>query len=217
MAPQNPETAGKARSVASQVEYLYHVLTGERAVSRCTASGTGLFNIHSLDWDEGLLQFVGLSREQLGELEEVFHVGSLKASIAQAVGLKPGTPVTVGAADGAMNQLRLAEQTMESCRSLWVPAVPCAWSWTRLGFPNSHPHGATICTASSGWWGAATNGATNCVDWFLDRCGNSSNRYADYDRAAATVDVEAAPIFCPSSTVNAVQVGRRTGQEVLWD
>jgi len=197
LARTDPETAGKARFVASQVEYLYHVLTGERAVSRCTASGTGLFNIHSLDWDEELLQFVGLSREQLGELEEVFHVGSLKASIAQAVGLKPGTPVTVGAADGAMNQLAIggADHGIMSFSVGTSGAMRMVVDAPRL--PEQPSTWCYYMYSEQRLVGAATNGATNCVDWFLDRCGNSSNRYADYDRAAATVDVEAAPIFLP--------------------
>ena len=69
----NPELAQEVCYLSSQVEYLFQVLTGGQAVSRCTASGTGLLNIHTLDWDERLLDLVGLRRDQLSDLEEVFH------------------------------------------------------------------------------------------------------------------------------------------------
>lgn len=58
----NPELAEEVCYLSSQVEYLFQVLTGGQAVSRCTASGTGLLNIHTLDWDERLLDLVGLRR-----------------------------------------------------------------------------------------------------------------------------------------------------------
>jgi len=191
-----PERVKRARFLSSQVEYLYFVLTGERAVSRCTASGTGLFNLHSLDWDDDLLSFVGVRRQQLAELKEVFHWGRLRAAVAQEVGLKEGTPVTVGAADGAMNQvavgaaqggmMSLSVGTSAAMRLVvdipTLPQQPSTWCYYLYG-------GRYLA-------GAATNGA-NCVDWFLDQYGFRSHGYAELSRQAAQVDVQTAPLFLP--------------------
>ena len=46
-------------------EFLLERLTGERGVSVSMASGTGLLNQHTCDWDAELLEAVGLDRRQL--------------------------------------------------------------------------------------------------------------------------------------------------------
>lgn len=190
------ELVRRAAFLSSQVEYLYWVLTGERAVSRCTASGTGLFNIHSLDWDPDLLDFAGLRPEQLGELKEVFHLGGLRASIAQEVGLKPGTPVTVGAADGAMNQVAIggAERGIMSFSVGTSGALRMAVDAPKL--PEQPSTWCYYLYNGQRLAGAATN-ATNCLDWFLDKCGNRSRGYDYFNQAAEGVDAGSAPIFLP--------------------
>lgn len=197
LARTHSETVRKARFVISQVEYLYQVLTGELAVSRCMASGTGLLNIHSLDWDEELMKFAGLCPEQLSELKDVFHYGGLKAEVAREVGLKAGMPVTVGGADGAMHHAAVGG-TRQGLMSLSVGtsgAVRMA-----VDAPKLPLEPATWCYyLYSGKYlaGAATNGAANCVDWYLDRWTQTPGRYEEFSLAAAEVDVEQAPFFLP--------------------
>jgi gluconokinase len=193
----NPELAQEVCYLSSQVEYLFQVLTGGQAVSRCTASGTGLLNIHTLDWDERLLDLVGLRRDQLSDLEEVFHHRGLQESIAREVGLKAGTPVTVGGADGAMNQVAIggARQGVMSFSVGTSGAMRMAVDAPKL--PQEPSTWCYYLYDGQRLAGAATNGATNCIDWYLDRCGHRSRRYDDFDRAAAEVDVESAPIFLP--------------------
>lgn len=192
-----PERAKQVRFVSSQVEYLYQALTGDRAASRCTASGTGLLNIYSLDWDDEMLALVGLRRGQLSELHEVFHWSGLRSTVAREVGLKAGTPVTVGGADGAMNQVAIggAKQGIMSFSVGTSGAVRMA-----VDAPKLPEQPATWCYYlynGQRLAGAATNGATNCVDWYLNRCGGTLCSYEDFDQAASTVDAADAPIFLP--------------------
>lgn len=92
--------------MSSQVEYLFEQLTGERAVSRCIASGSGFMNIHSAEWDEGLRSFASIEDPQrFAPLVDETRTAPLRPEVAERVGLPPETPVTAGAADGAMNQL----------------------------------------------------------------------------------------------------------------
>ncbi len=195
-----PELARKTSRLSSQLEYVYQTLTGDRSVSWCTASGTGLMNINSLDWDDEILKFAGIRREQLGELVEAFHTAPLLPSVAKEVGLPSGLPVTVGASDGAMNQVGIGGVT-EGIMSMSVgtsgalriahrepklPDKPSTWCYYLLD-------GKRLA-------GAAINGATNCVDWYLDCLSAKLQGHRDYERfteGASRVSVERAPYFLP--------------------
>jgi len=195
-----PELSRRAAYFSSQIEYVYQALTSERAISKCTASGTGLMNIHSLDWDDEILEFAGIERGRLGDLVEAFHTAPLLPSIAKEVGLPPGLPVTCGSADGATNQVGIGGVS-EGIMSMSVgtsgalrvahpepkiPDTPSTWCYYLFG-------GKRLA-------GAAINGATNCVDWYLDRLGGKETGHRDYKRleeGASAVSVENAPYFLP--------------------
>lgn len=192
----SPELTCRARYVSSQIEYLFLKLTGEQAVSRSSAAGSGFFNLHTLHWDQELLDLVGLSEEQLGNLDDAFYVGGLSAAAAQHVGLPSGTPVTVGMPDGALNQVAVggARQGVMSFSvgtsgalrlALHEPALPdepSTWCYYLLdGFYLA---------------GAATN-ATNNVEWFMRNFAGPDQDYTALGQAAAGVDPAKAPLFLP--------------------
>ena len=195
-----PETPRRTAYLSSQLEYVHQALTSERSISKCAASGTGLMNINSLDWDDEILRFAGIRRDQLGELVEAFHTAPLLSSVAREVGLPSGLPVTVGCSDGAMNQvgiggvaegimsmsvgtsgaLRVAHQEPK------IPDKPSTWCYYLFG-------GKRLA-------GAAINGATNCVDWYLDCVSGRDTGHRDYrgfTEGASGVCQEKAPYFLP--------------------
>jgi len=195
-----PEVVSRAAFVSSQIEYVFQSLTGDLGVSKCTASGTGLFNINTLDWDDVVLEVVGVRREQLGPLHEAFHTQPMLASVAERVGLPSGIPVTVGCADGAMNQvgaggvrastMSMSVGTSGALRAVHdeprIPRIPSTWCYYMFG-------GKRLA-------GAAINNGTNCVDWFLSRAGvkaRDAGAYDAFSRGASQVDVETAPLFMP--------------------
>lgn len=195
-----PELAGKTVYLGSQIEYLFLRLTGKNYVSKCIASGTGFFNIHSLDWDDELLELTGVRREQFGELKEAPESAPLLREIAGKVGLPSGVPVTVGCADGALNQAGIggAKEGMMSfsvgtsaairmvCNEPVIPAVPSTWCYYLY-------NGKRLA-------GAATQGSTNCLGWYLDCLvpgGPKAHDYKKYDQAAAGVELSDAPYFLP--------------------
>ena len=195
-----PDRVSHTSFLSSQTEYLFEQLTGCQGVSMCTASGTGLFNIHTLDWDDDILTMAGIRREQLSPLQEAYHSAPLLPEIAQAVGLPSGLPVTVGCADGAMNQvgiggvqpgtMSMSVGTSGALRAVHdeprIPARPSTWCYYLL-------KGKRLA-------GAAVNNATNCVDWFLHRAGAKSRDasvYSQFSAGTSRVDVERAPFFMP--------------------
>lgn len=200
LARTQPEITRKTAYLSSQLEYVYQALTSERSISKCAASGTGLMNINSLDWDDEILKFAGIDRSQLGELVEAFHTAPLLSSVASEVGLPSGLPVTVGASDGAMNQVGIggvAEGIMSMSvgtsgalrvahKEPKIPDKPSTWCYYLFG-------GKRLA-------GAAINGATNCVDWYLDCVSGRETGHRDYrgfTEGASGVCPEEAPYFLP--------------------
>lgn len=192
-----PELMQRARYVSSLIEYLFEQLTGEAAVSKCIASGSGFLDIHTLDWHDELLELVHLERDQFAELKDGPHWAGLRASIAGELGLQPGIPVTVGFSDGAMNQVGIGgdEQgtmsfsvgTSGAIRTIasqpLIPETPSTWCYYLY-------NGKRLV-------GAATQGAGNCVDWFAGNLPEGAGGYQALERVAEEIDVEQAPFFLP--------------------
>lgn len=192
-----PAMIKDAKYISSQVEYLFEHLTGEQAVSKCIASGSGFFNIHNLDWDHDLLDFVHLEPESFSPLHDGPYVGGLRASVAKELGLAPNIPVTLGFADGAMNQMAVAGEskgvmsfsvgTSAAIRMISdepvIPAVPSTWCYYLF--------------AGKRLVGAATQGACNCLDWFLASLPEGVANYASLEKAAAKTKLAEAPYFLP--------------------
>jgi gluconokinase len=77
-------------------EYVWHHLTGEYATDTSMASGTGLLNIHTLQWDDEILSFLNIKPQQLSAICEVTH---------QRKGILDDFLYVIGGGDGALANL----------------------------------------------------------------------------------------------------------------
>ncbi|QOG04802.1 gluconokinase [Flavobacterium sp. MDT1-60] len=77
-------------------EYVWHHLTNEYCTDTSMASGTGLLNIHTLQWDPEILDFLNLKPEQLSTVCEVTH---------QCKGVSDDFLYIIGGGDGALANL----------------------------------------------------------------------------------------------------------------
>ena len=103
---ENPEVYKKTAKLVSIKEYVLYKWFSEFVVDKSVASGTGIFNIHTLDWDQECMDILGIKRDMLSEPVPVTQVvGKLKGEIAYHLGLSEGTPVIIGAADAALSTL----------------------------------------------------------------------------------------------------------------
>ncbi|WP_213974303.1 gluconokinase [Tepidanaerobacter acetatoxydans] len=193
-----PEIFSKAAYFTSQLEYIFEQLTGEFIESKTIASGTGMFNIHTLDWDDDILNFAGIDRDMLCKLHEPTYSAPLKSSVAKCLNLPKGLPVIIGGADGALNQIG-AGALKKGIMTLSVGTSGAL----RLAYdkPVLSENTSTWCyyaLQGKRLAGAATSGAGNCLEWFKKRvykdCGFS---YKKLDEKAAKTDIENAPIFLP--------------------
>jgi gluconokinase len=184
----------KGRFVADQGSYNFFRLTGERLATKSMESGSGFLNIHTLDYDEDMLQFVGIGKQQLGELCGHTDTRPLTAEAADRLDVAPGIPVVPAMADGALNQvgsgalgdglMTLSVGTSAALRMTSngpvIPDVPSTWCY--------YTAGKHLC-------GAATSGATNCVDWYMQTILGGRKRYGEIE--AEIKNREDAPIFMP--------------------
>jgi len=101
-----PELFRRADRFVSIKEYLLTRLFGTRLVDYSLASGTGVWNLQAMDWDAGLLALAGLDRARFSDcVEPTTLLPGLKREFAAEMGLLPGTPGVIGAADGALAHL----------------------------------------------------------------------------------------------------------------
>ena len=192
-----PELTQKARYISCQASYIYERLTGDIAYSKCVASGSSFMNIHTLDWDEDILEFAGLTKEQLPPLKEACDTMPLSQEAAAQMGLPFGIPVCVGGADGALNQvgsgamkpgvMTFSVGTSGAIRlavdAPVLPENPATWCYYIAD-------GKRIA-------GAATSGAGNCVNWFVKDLLGGRLSFSELEQAIAQSDTQNAPIFLP--------------------
>jgi len=96
-----PETIARTAHVVDVAGYLVQKLTGEWATSWACADPLGLVDLQRFDYDDGLLERAGLSRDTVSRLVPPGAIaGKLTAEVAAMLDLPSGLPVVVGAGDG---------------------------------------------------------------------------------------------------------------------
>jgi xylulokinase len=95
-----PATFNRARRILGSYDYLAYKLTGEYSIERNWALESGLYDLHTQDWDDGLLEMAGISRDWFGSIHWPSDVvGNVTEEAGRSCGLMAGTPVVAGCAD----------------------------------------------------------------------------------------------------------------------
>jgi gluconokinase len=95
----------KAHKFISIKEYIWHHLTGEYVIDSSMASGTGLMNIHTLQWESEILEFLKIAASQLSTIVSPTH---------QSKGLSDVFHYILGGGDGVL--ANLGTEAMETGR-----------------------------------------------------------------------------------------------------
>lgn len=99
------ETWAAARWWVGLKDYLLLWLTDEVVTEVSSASGTGLLDNASRTWSPSALSLCGLEVERLPPVLPTTSVLPMAPGTAADLGLRPGTPVVVGAGDGPLANL----------------------------------------------------------------------------------------------------------------
>jgi len=100
LAQTRPELFARVARFVSLTDLVLHRLTGEWATSVGLASTTGLWNLHTAAWDQGLLAALGLQETHLPTVSDAREqVGTVREGVLR------GVPVLAGGSDGALANL----------------------------------------------------------------------------------------------------------------
>ncbi|AIY86043.1 MULTISPECIES: gluconokinase [unclassified Thermotoga] len=86
--------------------FIVNKLTGEFVEEISLASGTGMMNIHSLEWDDEILGIVGVKKENLPELKSPYAQLKAKEEVAKELGFRE-VYLVLGGGDGVMTNVGL--------------------------------------------------------------------------------------------------------------
>ncbi len=182
----NPGLLERAWKGLQPKDYLVFRMTGVAATDYSAASRTMLFNIHRLEWDEELFEWMGLT-EYRRLMPEAYPsrevVGHVTEEAAQRLGVPAGTPVAAGMGDrqaevlgaGILGPQRLEESTGTGSTTA-----------THVDRPLLDPKMRYVVTVSAvdGMWtieaGMSTAGAV--LRWFRDQFAGGEKLLADMTR-----------------------------------
>jgi gluconokinase len=106
LSQEKPELYAMARRYITAKEYVFEQITGEQVVDYSLASGSGLLNIHTLDWDPLSLDLAGIKPDQLSQTASPLTTfRGLNPGLAEALGIPQDTLVVLGSSDAANSTL----------------------------------------------------------------------------------------------------------------
>lgn len=103
---ERPEIFDQAARFISAKEYILWKLHGQYIVDYSLASGSGLLNTRTLNWNPLSLDITAIQPDVLSRLAsptEILH--GLDPAIAQAMNLNPNVPIVLGSSDAANSNL----------------------------------------------------------------------------------------------------------------
>jgi gluconokinase len=86
-------------------DYVLWWLTGTLVTELSSASGTGLLDLAARTWDPRAVSLAGISVDRLPPVRSSTATLGLSTELAGRLGLRPGTPVVLGAGDGPLGNL----------------------------------------------------------------------------------------------------------------
>ncbi len=102
MKENEPELFEKIDKIMLPKDYINYLLTGVHATDFSDASGMLLLDVKNKCWSKQMLDVCVISQDKLAKLYESYEViGTLKADVAEILGLNECTKVVAGAGDNA--------------------------------------------------------------------------------------------------------------------
>ena len=150
----HPELYADLATILLPHDYLNHYLTGELAMERGDASGTGLLDIRTRHWHAGMLAAVDPGRDLAASLPPLIDaadtVGTLRAPLAEQLGLPTGTPVACGGGDNMMAAIGTGNMTEGR---LTMSLGTSGTLFAHADAPCIDPAGelAAFCSSTGGW------------------------------------------------------------------
>ena len=200
VARHEPEIFQRVAKVLLPKDHVRLMLTGEHVSDFSDASGTLWLDVRRRAWSDELLALTGLTRAHMPRLVEGSEAGGrLRADVAQALGLQPGTVVAGGAGDNAASAVGMgAVQPGQGFLSLGTSGV--LFVVTPDYQPNAASATHAFCHAVPERWHqmSVMLSAASALQWVSDLLGAGNAGEVAARAAALSLDARAAsPLFLP--------------------
>ena len=170
MRENEPDLFSKIRKIMLPKDYINYKLTGVHCTDYSDASGMLLLDVEHKCWSKEMCQICGVTEEQLPRLYESWEVvGTLKAGVAQALGLPTSVKVCAGAGDNAAAAVGTGTVGTGGCNISLGTSGTIFISSDKFGVdPNNALH--AFAHADGGWhlMGCMLS-AASCNQWW---CGD---------------------------------------------
>ncbi|NSL26493.1 gluconokinase [Lactococcus petauri] len=106
LASERPEVFENAAHYLDLKGYIFYRLFKTNKMDLSVATGTGIFNIHELNWDKEVLKLVKVSQQQLPQVVEPYEIEEgMPSEFAKKMGIPETTKFVWGAGDGPLSNL----------------------------------------------------------------------------------------------------------------
>lgn len=177
-----PDVFAKMRYIYSLKDYIFEKMTGEWVVDKSSASASGLYNAHKMDWDEEILNYAGITRAQLPPVVSTTYQSKLTDNVAQRLNLPENLPVVIGATDGVLVNVGIGA-IEDGQLSATIGTSGAIRMLTKT--PKVDSLGRTWCyNLTDDMWvaGGAINNGGIIMRWLRDKvCHYSNHRLEDID------------------------------------
>ncbi|MEM2217635.1 MAG: gluconokinase [Thermofilaceae archaeon] len=197
---ERPDIANRARRFLLVKDFVVMKAVGEPYVDYGNASGSQLFNIRSLRWDNLALEIAGIGEDELATpVEGAKILCELQGKGAELFSVKPGTPLVPGTFDGAGQNFGYTAESFDTAVvNLGTTAVLRLLS--KEPVIDSKGMRMFCYYAAAGRWslGGSTNNGGSVLRWFRDTFGGFEKTVAEnldldpYDLLVA--EAERAPV-----------------------
>ncbi len=98
-----PDVYEKTEKFITIKEYVIKKITGKAVVDYSLASGSGILNIHHKDWEQNLLNYLGLKKENFSCVIDGKVILKMKEEVTKIIG--GDIPLVIGSGDGPLANL----------------------------------------------------------------------------------------------------------------
>lgn len=182
---QRPDIFRRIQTFVSLKAFVLLRLTGILIEDQAVTSGSGMLNVHNLDWEDRILSLTGISREQLPPVvEPTLRIESIRSEISTRTGLPIRTPVIIGSSDAAMSSLGSGTIYTDQM-TVMIGTSGAVRRVVRR--PTLDPKQRTFCyyIGNQMWFaGGAINNGGIALRWFRDNFGDRAKKEAQQTGAS---------------------------------
>lgn len=150
----HPEKWAQLHSVLLPHDYLNFWLTGERVAEYGDASGSGLFNVRTRQWDRHTVELIDNSGRLWRALPKLKSaekcIGTLRPEVAKLLGLKPSTRVATGGGDNMMAAIG-SGNIAPGMVTLSLGTSGTLFTYADQPLESGSEQIANFCSSNNGW------------------------------------------------------------------